>query len=606
MTDIIQLLPDAIANQIAAGEVIQRPASVVKELVENAIDAKSTNIQVIIREAGKNLIQIIDDGLGMSATDARMSFERHATSKIRAAEDLFRIRTMGFRGEALASIAAIAQVELYSRQQNEELGTFIRIEGSEVKKQEPEVCKPGTSISVKNLFYNVPARRKFLKTNPVEMKHITDEFQKLALAHPEIEFSLYQNDLEVYNLKAGKISQRIVGLFGKAYREQLAVVQEDTEHLTIKGYLGKPEFAKKTRGEQFFFVNNRFIKSNYLNHAVMNAYEGLITDDVYPFYVLFLEIDPRNIDINVHPTKTEIKFDDERTVYGIIRSAIKQTLGTYNISPSLDFNFNINFNQQQGEMAKSAISEHHYGMLRTNPPPEKDKNLEHWESLYPGKSIEDEKKFMTLTSAANDFPDENNEAGIEADNKFSNTFQLHLQYIISPIKSGLMFINQQHAHERILYEKYLKNLGKRHLQAQQLLFPITIDLNPADFELVNDLQEEIENLGFNFSIFGKNSIVVQGVPVEGVESNVNELFESFIEQYKNFRSELSTGNNEILARSLASRCSLKKGKKLSNQEMKSIIDQLFACAEPNFSPGGQATFIILDQSKIAGFFNTKM
>ena len=343
MSDIIQLLPDAIANQIAAGEVVQRPASALKELLENAVDAGATSIQVLVKEAGKQLIQVIDNGKGMSATDARMSFERHATSKIRTSQDLFAIRTFGFRGEALASIAAVAQVELKTRQSDSELGTLIQIEGSEVKKQEPVGAPVGTSVSMKNLFFNVPARRNFLKSNPVEMRHIVDEFQRVALSYPEVAFSLFQQDLEVYSLPAGKLSQRIVGIFGKSYQGQLVPCDENTPHVNVKGYIGKPENAKKTRGEQFFFVNNRYIKSSYLHHAVSSAFEGLIPGDQFPFYVLFLDIDPVHIDINVHPTKTEIKFDDERTVYAVIRSAVKQALGAHHVMPAIDFSVDVNF-----------------------------------------------------------------------------------------------------------------------------------------------------------------------------------------------------------------------------------------------------------------------
>ena len=343
MADIIRLLPDAIANQIAAGEVVQRPASIVKELMENSIDAGCSRIQVLVRDAGKALVQVIDDGKGMSETDARMSFERHATSKIRTAEDLFAIRTMGFRGEALASIAAVAQVEMKTRARGAELGTRICVEGSEVKEQEPVVATEGTSIAVKNLFFNVPARRNFLKSNPVEMRHIVEEFQRVALAHPEISFSLHQNDMETYQLSAGKLSQRIVQLFTKNHQEQMAACREETPHVKMWGYIGRPEFSKKTRGEQYFFVNERYIKSNYLHHAVMGAYEGLLQSDTYPFYVLFLEVDPQQIDINVHPTKTEIKFSDERTVYAIVQSAVRQAIGTHNLTPSLDFDQDVNF-----------------------------------------------------------------------------------------------------------------------------------------------------------------------------------------------------------------------------------------------------------------------
>ena len=343
MLNVIQLLPDSIANQIAAGEVVQRPASVVKELLENSVDAKAKSIQVIIREAGRNLIQIVDDGAGMTETDARMSFERHATSKIRTSDDLFRIRTMGFRGEALASIAAVSQIEMRTRRAEEELGTLIRIEGSDIKAQESISCLPGTNLLIKNLFFNVPARRNFLKSNSVEMRHILDEFQRVALANPEVTFSLFHNDQEIYNLPAGKLSRRIIDMFGKNYREQLNHCDEQTPYVTVHGYIGKPESAKKARNEQFFFVNNRFVKHNYLHHAVVGAYEGTLPEGSHPFYVLFIEIDPSHIDINIHPTKTEIKFDDERSVYAIMMAAVRKAVGVYNLSPSLDFESDVNF-----------------------------------------------------------------------------------------------------------------------------------------------------------------------------------------------------------------------------------------------------------------------
>ncbi|CCG98036.1 DNA mismatch repair protein MutL [Fibrella aestuarina BUZ 2] len=353
MQNIIQLLPDSIANQIAAGEVVQRPASVVKELLENAVDAGAKSVQLVVRDAGRTLVQVIDDGKGMTETDARMSFERHATSKIRTSDDLFKIRTMGFRGEALASIAAVAQVEMRTRRADDELGTLVRIEGSEIKAQEAVSCLPGTNLLVKNLFFNVPARRNFLKSNSVEMRHIIDEFQRIALANPEVAFSLFHNDQEVFNLPAGKLSRRIVDMFGKAYREQLASCDEETPYVSVHGYIGKPESARKTRNEQYFFVNNRYIKHNYLHHAVVGAYEGMIPEGHHPFYVLFIEIDPSHIDINIHPTKTEIKFDDERSVYAIVMAAVRKAMGVYNLSPSLNFESDVNFLNRGGRDALS-------------------------------------------------------------------------------------------------------------------------------------------------------------------------------------------------------------------------------------------------------------
>ncbi|MFW5760547.1 MAG: DNA mismatch repair endonuclease MutL, partial [Cyclobacteriaceae bacterium] len=544
MSDIIQLLPDSIANQIAAGEVIQRPASVVKELLENSIDAGSNNITLIVKEAGKVLVQVIDDGAGMSNTDARMCFERHATSKIRAAEDLFRIRTKGFRGEAMASIAAVAQVEMKTRQADEELGTLIQVEASVVKKHEPEACPPGSSICVKNLFFNIPARRNFLKSNPVEMKHIIDEFQRVALAHPDVCFSLFQNDLEVYNLKSGKLSHRIVGLFGKNYQKQLTPCQEETSLMSIEGYLGKPEFAKKTRGEQYFFVNKRFIKSNYLHHAVKTAFVGLIPEDTHPFYVLFIEIDPRHIDVNVHPTKTEIKFDDERTVYGLMKAAVKQSLGFHNITPSLNFDHdtNVELKMDRNELLSNDFStqkEYQREKQYVSFDNVKSGNQQHWEQLFSGLERdmhEQEDKVVTFSSAANNLSSKNISPG---DTKSKLSFQLHNMYIVSQVKSGMLMIDQQAAHERIMYEKYRRSINQSGIASQQLLFPQTIELNPADFELVMELTEEIKSLGFNFEPFGKNSLIIRGIPADLSDSNEKAVFEGLLEQYKFNKSELS-------------------------------------------------------------------
>lgn len=619
MLDIIQLLPDAIANQIAAGEVVQRPASVVKELLENAVDAKSLKISVRIKEAGKTLIQISDNGIGMSGTDARMSFERHATSKIRKSEDLFAIRTMGFRGEALASIAAVAQVEMKTKRAEDEIGTCISVEGSEVVVQEPVSCPDGTSICVKNLFFNVPARRNFLKSNPVETRHIIDEFQRVALAHPEISFTFLQNDMEVYNLSQGKLSHRIVGLFGKQYQEQLIPCKEDTSHIQVQGYIGKPENAKRTKGEQFFFVNNRYIKNHYLNHAVQNAYEGLLPDDCHPFYVLFIEIDPKHIDINVHPTKTEIKFDDERTIYAIIRAAVKQALGAHNITPSLDFDQDVNFQA----IATSALNfnrdsnaDRNYGQFKTTP--REHSNTAHWEKMfeiskkeisdYSGGEIPDfpeiknnEQEALTFESAANEKSAyHDRQSGSEP---VQTIFQLHQQYIASQIKSGLMLVDQQAAHERILYEKYKAVLEKKSGASQQFLFPQTISLNPADFALVMELEPEFKALGFLFNIFGKTDIVINGIPADIAGSDEKNLFEGLIEQFKKNKSELSIDKRENMARSMARRAAIKPGQKLSAEEMRTIIDQLFACSNPNYSPHGKVIFYILGMDKIAGFFN---
>lgn len=628
MSDIIHLLPDAIANQIAAGEVVQRPASALKELMENAIDAGATVVKVLVKDAGKALIQVIDNGKGMSLTDARMSFERHATSKIRTSEDLFAIRTFGFRGEALASIAAVAQVELKTKQKGAELGTLIQIEGSDIKKQEPIATTEGTSIAVKNLFFNVPARRNFLKSNSIEMRHLVEEFQRVALSYPEVAFTFYQNDMEFFNLNSGKLSQRIVGIFGKNYQGNLVSCSEDTPHLTIKGYIGKPESAKKSRGEQFFFVNNRYIRNNYLHHAVVNAYEGLIPADSHPFYVLFLEIDPSHIDINVHPTKTEIKFDDERTVYGVIRSAIKQALGAHHVMPTLDFSLDVNFTEnwkKDGKESQDLTQEHRYkgedergenSYKQFQSPTFKRASVSGWERLFEGgESLNqsatsadlldplDEMNVLTFSSKANDeapkqplvFPD-------PKETETGAVFQVDGNFIVAQMSSGLVIIDQQTAHERILYERYQRQLTKAAGASQRCLFPQHVQLSPSDFVLVLDIQQELHQLGFLIEEFGKDTILIQGIPADTPMKNEKALFEGLLEQFKHFKSELSLDTRENLARSLARRSSIKKGTKLNSAELESMVGQLFACQNPNYGLSGNKTFVKLDLHKIQAFF----
>lgn len=610
MSDIIQLLPDALANQIAAGEVVQRPASVVKELLENAIDAGAASIKVIVKDAGKALIQVIDDGCGMSETDARMSLERHATSKIKTSDDLFAIRTMGFRGEAMASIAAVAQVEIKTKKEEVELGTLLQVEASEVIIQEPIAAEKGTSIAVKNLFFNVPARRNFLKSNSVEMRHIIDEFNRIALSNPQIQFLLYQNDQKVTELQFGKLSQRIVNLMGKNYQQQLAACEETTDHLQVKGYIGKPELAKKTRGEQFFFVNNRYIKSNYLNHAVIGAFEGLLQNGSFPFYVLFIEIDPKHIDINVHPTKTEIKFDDERTVYAIVRAAVKQALSTHNLAPSLDFGSDINFAPSISiniNKSTTTSKERDYSQYKTNPLQKR--NLERWEVAYDEleterlsidelKGAEQEEQTLTFESAAN-----NPSVDTELTKDSKTTFQLHGKYIVSQVKSGMMLVDQQAAHERILYEKYLNYVEHQSGASQQCLFPQSVTLSLSDFILVMEMKDEIEGLGFLFEEFGKDSIIINGIPADMASGNEKSLFEGLVEQYKWNKAELSLSRNENLARAIAKRSSVKMEKCLQPEEMNAIIDQLFACSYPNYTPDGVSTFVVLGMDQINQFFN---
>ncbi|MBK5279810.1 MAG: DNA mismatch repair endonuclease MutL [Bacteroidia bacterium] len=599
MPDIIQLLPDSIANQIAAGEVVQRPASAAKELMENAIDAGATSLKLIVKESGKTLLQVIDDGMGMSETDARMSLERHATSKIRKAEDLFTIRTMGFRGEALASIAAVSQLEMKTRLGQQELGTLLMVEGSEVKKQEAIACEKGTSISVKNLFFNIPARRNFLKSNPVELRHIIEEFQHLALAHPNVAFMFIQGDEIVYDLLPGKLSQRIIALFGKSYQQQLAACQEETSLVKVTGYIGRPEAARKTRGEQFLFVNQRYIRNNYLAHAVSSAFEGLLQDNSFPFYVLFVEIDPKHIDINVHPTKTEIKFDDERAVYAVVRSAVKQALGTHNLVPALDFMGDVNMvnklNSSQPLTKEQYYDEQFGNSLQRS-------SLSNWEKLFEGEetnsrlfsgSQREEKVSMRFESSMN------NEQ--EAVSQEKTCFQLHHKYIVREVKSGLMIIDQQSAHERVLFEKYMLQLKGNPGSSQQSLFPQTITFSASDFALVMEMEHEIKTLGFRFEVFGKNAVLVSGIPTEAAGSE-KELFEGLVEQFKRNQAELSLPLQENIAQSLAKRTAIKSGQKLLKEEMEAVVQGLFACRTLNFSPDGRPTFFIFDSSKIENHF----
>lgn len=628
MSDIIRLLPDAIANQIAAGEVVQRPASVVKELLENAIDAGSTHIKLIVKDAGRTLIQVIDDGCGMSENDARMCFERHATSKIRTSDDIFNIRTLGFRGEAMASIAAVAQVEMRTRRQTDEVGALIRIEASELKESSLVATPVGTSISVKNLFFNVPARRNFLKSNAVEMRNILEEFNRVALANPQIAFSLHQNDSEVYNLAASKLSQRIIGILGTNYKEQLAPCQEETPHLKISGYVGKPESAKKTRGEQYFFVNNRFVKNNYLHHAVVSAFEGLLQPETHPFYALFIDIDPKHIDINVHPTKTEIKFDDERGIYAMLMASVRKAFSSYNLTPSLDFDKNVNLGMlgdienPQTMQALSVENRHSYslGGNKSHTDARQKANTRHWESLYQSSRqgggtegfisrFEQEENpvenlSITFGSALNNKPSamatgKNHAGGSEE----KITFQLHNRYILSQVKSGLMLIDQQAAHERILYEKYLESFKHSGAASQQSLFPTTLGLHPADYALVMEIQDEIQALGFVYESFGDNVIVIRGIPAGIENANERELFDSFLEQFKNYRNDLNLPHREALARALAKRAAMRTGTPLTNVEMNSLITQLFACSVPNYTPDGKTIIAICDMDRLAAFFS---
>jgi DNA mismatch repair protein MutL len=610
MSNLIRLLPDALANQIAAGEVVQRPASVVKELLENAIDAGSTTIKVVIKDAGKALIQVIDNGTGMSEVDARMSFEKHATSKIKTAEDLFNIQTMGFRGEALASIAAIAQLEMETCYKKEALGTRIIIEGAQVKTQVPISAPQGTKVSVKNLFFNVPARRNFLKSNPIETKHIIEELQRIALAQPGIAFSFYQNNLEVYQLPATKLSHRIVHLFGEAHKKQLIPCQEETYLLKIRGYIGKPEYAKKTRGEQFFFVNQRFIKSSYLHHAIKNAFEGLLPQNVFPFYVLFIDIAPAHIDINVHPTKTEIKFDDERMVYAVLTAAVKQALAIHHITPSIDFEQNINFNPFAAASSTTTssadkITEKNYVQFRS-PAMLHQSGVKNWERLLQNldKSPSEYSPEIPTSFQVSSITDVPMEAALlEAAAESVIKIQLHKRYILTQLKSGLLLIDQHAAHERILYEQYLQPLlNNQTRSSQQLLFPVHVPLNPADMVLIQAHVADMHALGFVLSSFGRDSLIVTGCPAEAVNHDLKQLLEGLIEQFKWNQATFSLAAQENLARSLAKRACIQPGKRLQQEEINMLVDQLFACTHPNYTPSGHKTFLTMTLAHLNTLF----
>jgi len=601
--DIIHLLSDTIANQIAAGEVVQRPASVVKELVENAVDADASLIKLIIKDSGKTLVQVVDDGKGMSVTDCRMSFERHATSKINKSEDLFAIRTMGFRGEALASIAAVAQVEVKTKREEDELGTLLSIDGSELKGQEPISTSKGTSIAVKNLFFNVPARRKFLKSNPVEMKHILDEFQRIALANPEIGFELYHNDIEVYKLPRAKLSKRIVDLFGKGYREQLATCQEDTPYVSIHGYVGKPESAKKNRGDQYFFINNRYIKSPYLHHAVTIAFEGTIPERHYPFYVLNISIDPSHVDINIHPQKTEIKFDDEKAVYGILRSAVRQAIGVYNLSPSIDFESDINFgnltNHKMPERTPSAFERAGSSIHNFERSPSKGTSQENWRQLYEGigsaANFRKPQEQLSMGSKVN----EGLESEMKPDLDEVNAVQLHLRYIALQVKSGMLLIDQKAALERILFEKYERNLANKSGASQQLLFQKTLNLRPEEFELAMSLKTEIHALGFGFEVFGNHSLLISGIPMETTDEEGSVVLEGLIKEAVEHETDVKLDKTKTLAKALAKRTASRSLKKLDKKEINLLINRLFDTSMPSHTPDGQKVMNIIPLEKLA-------
>jgi len=614
MSSIIQLLPDHVANQIAAGEVVQRPASVVKELLENAVDAKATDIKLIVKDAGKSLVQVIDNGLGMSITDSRLCFERHATSKIRHAEDLFSLHTKGFRGEALASIAAIAHVEMKTKQDQDELGTHIVIEGSKFVSQEPSVLPKGTSFLVKNLFFNIPARRNFLKSETVEQRHIVDEFQRVAMAHPNIHFTMYHNGSEMFNLPISNFRQRIVNLFSGKTNEKLVPVKEETEILNLHGFIGKPEFSKKNRGEQFFFVNNRFIKSGYLHHAVMAAYDGLLSSGAQPSYFLYLDVPPHTIDINIHPTKTEIKFDDEHALYAILRSAIKHSLGQFNVAPVLDFERDPNldtpyqyqnkdaeyptiqvdrsFNPFSDDTGESELAKQKSNKSLPNFSSYKKTEVQpNWESLYVGlKQASYDIAEMTFENdAVSSSLFEENEVEQEA----KRTYQIHKKYIVSPIKSGMVIINQKRAHERVLYEEFLTSMTVHQASSQQLLFPLQLYFSSTEIELLAELKSSLENTGFAFDSINDDHVLISGLPVNVTESEISIVMEELLRDLQDGIPDSNFSQNDTIAKSMAKSLAVKTGTYLTEKEQENLVHNLFACKEPNVSPFQKPTFITM-------------
>lgn len=620
MPDIVQLLPENIANQIAAGEVIQRPASAVKELLENAVDAGATEIKLFVNDAGKALIQVIDNGQGMSETDARMCFERHATSKIKNIEDLFHIKTMGFRGEALASIAGVAQVELKTKKAEDITGTYIEIENSVVKTQQPIAVQQGTSISMKNLFFNVPARRNFLKSNTSELRHIVDEFIRVSMAFPEIFFSFTSNGQQVFHLEKGTLKQRIVQILGNNYAAKLVSVQEETDYMNIYGFVGKPETAKKTRGDQYFFVNNRFIKSAYLNHAVMNAFSDMIAKDSFPMYALFIDLDPSRLDINVHPTKQEIKFEDEKIIYAFVQSAVKHALAQFSVTPTLDFDLDISIQQSDAvskpftdDKRSAAASSSLYKTFTQKHQAhfiENKSDLQHWDSelsVVSGQlSVDGEKEFTSQGDLDKNNKTEYTPESLQKkeDKKPTNNnfIQLHNSFIIAENRNGFIAIHQQNAHERILYERFLNAIKGKPIATQRSLFPATIELAPGDTVLLNELLDDLKLLGYLVEPFGNNTFVIQGSPADVVQGNEKATLEKMLDQYKHFSNDLKFNKREKLLRSMAWQQSVKAGTSLDQKEMESLINDLFECETPNCTPNGKPSYLEFKKEELDKLF----
>lgn len=590
MSDIIRLLPDSVANQIAAGEVIQRPASVVKELTENAVDAGATEISVVIRDAGRTLIQVIDNGCGMSETDARLAFERHATSKISSAEDLYSITTKGFRGEALASVAAVSMTELRTRREEDETGTLVEITNSRVSRQEPCSCAAGSVFSVKNLFFNVPARRRFLKSDNTELRHIITEFQRIALPHPQIKFTLIHNDQEIYRLPAGNQRQRIVSLFGKHYNQNLVTVETSTSIVSINGFAGKPENARRSAGEQFFFINNRFIRHPYLHRAVIEAYQGILPPDSVPAYFLYMTADPSSIDVNIHPTKTEVKFEDERSVWQIMMASVREALGRFNVVPSIDFGPGsaVEIPVIPGDMPVpnapaievnpefNPFDETGYKRQETKWKDDTDHtSARGWESLF------------TVTAQSHDT------AGREISSDHRRFFQVKNRYIMCPVISGIMMIDQHRAHERVLYEKFLASLSNGPRPAQVSLFPVATELNQADIVILEEIGEQLNTLGFEIKAEKNGTVTITAHPADSRNASPVAMLETLISEYRQTLSDPSISARERVALSMAKASAIPYGMPLTHQEMEELFDMLFACSMPNYSPAGKKVMNII-------------
>jgi len=611
MADIIKLLPDHVANQIAAGEVVQRPASVVKELLENSIDAGATQIKLIVKDGGKTLVQVVDNGSGMSETDARLSFERHATSKISEAQDLFNLRTKGFRGEALASIAAIAHVDMQTGTKNSEMGTHLKIEGSKIRSQEVVATPKGTSISVKNLFFNIPARRNFLKSDQVELRHITDEFHRVALVHPNIEFHLYNNGSEIFNLPRSNHRQRIGHVFGSKMIDRLVPVNEETEVVKVVGFVCRPEFAKKSRGRQFFFANDRFIKSPYLHHAVAAAFEGLIRPDLFPGYFLYLEVGPSAIDINIHPTKTEVKFDDENTIYAILRATVKHSLGQFNVAPVLDFEHDPDLDTPYAYKEKNAMTPKVTVDATFNPFQETVKSLSKpsypyqktvargWENLYEGLDANlDTDNFGSVEIESDAAVQGTFHADYKEEGPTSVTFQLKRKYIVSTIKSGMLVIHQNRAHERILFEKFLSEITVKEGISQQLLFPLELSFSRQERAILKELEENLVSVGFAFESLGHETVKVTGVPLVLSESGIGMVLDRIIADHKEGIEGSATSQAEVLAKGLARNLAVKSGDLLDRESQLALVNDLFGCKEPGLSPFQKLTYATIPEGDI--------